>query len=287
MIEIVKTMNATDGSKKYLVKSDSQKNCFETLLFSLQKEPDNYILCISSQVGCQMGCKFCATGALGYCNNIDANDLVDLVELIEKENTDKKIGWYSFMGMGEPLNNFDNVMKFYNIMSKKNKNVHFSLSTVGIADKIYELADSGCPYYLFVSLHFPFDEMRKKSMPIDNKYPIKEVIDACDYYYSKSGQKVEMSYMLLEGVNDTDECFKELTRLLSPEKYRIQILLYNDVDVKNDVIKFERADQNYATEFAEKLRKLNYEVNISLSVAKDVLAGCGQMTGKYDKGELI
>ena len=124
-------------------------------------------------------------------------------------------------------------------------------------------------------------------MPIDNKYPVKEVIDACDYYYSKSGQKVEMSYMLLEGVNDTDECFKELTRLLSPEKYRIQILLYNDVDVKNDVIKFERADQNYATEFAEKLRKLNYEVNISLSVAKDVLAGCGQMTGKYDKGELI
>ena len=110
MIEIVKTMNATDGSKKYLVKSDSQKNCFETLLFSLQKEPDNYILCISSQVGCQMGCKFCATGALGYCNNIDANDLVDLVELIEKENTDKKIGWYSFMGMGEPLNNFDNVL---------------------------------------------------------------------------------------------------------------------------------------------------------------------------------
>ena len=287
MIKIVKTLKAIDGSKKYLVKSDAYDNCFEVLLFSLEKEPDNYILCISSQVGCKMGCKFCATGALGYCDNIYVSDLIDVVNLIEEENKDKKIGWYSFMGMGEPLDNFDNIIEFYNIMSKKNDKVRFSLSTVGIVDKIYKLADLGCPYYLFVSLHFPFNYMRSESMPINKKYSIEEVMDACDYYYSKSGQKVEISYMLLEGINDTDECLKELTKILSPEKYKIQILLYNDVNLKNGKIQYLRADENYAVEFAEKLKKMNYEVNISISVAKDVLAGCGQMTGKYNMGDAI
>ena len=283
MIKIVKILKSIDGSKKYLIKSDSYENCFEILLFSLPKEPDNYILCISSQVGCKMGCKFCATGALGYCENIKANDLIESIDLITSENQDKKIGWYSFMGMGEPLNNFDNLIEFHNFMKKKNNNVRFSLSTVGIPDKIYKLADLGCPFYLFLSLHFPFNKMRSESMPINNKYSIKEIIKACDYYNSKSGEKVEISYMLLHNVNDTNECLEELTKLLSAEKYRIQILLYNDVNTVKTKNKYLRADEKYALEFAESLKKRNYEVNISLSVAKDILAGCGQMTGKYNE----
>lgn len=281
MIEIVKTLTSIDGSKKYLIKSDAYDNCFETLLFSLPKEPNNYILCISSQVGCRMGCKFCATGSLGYCNNIDVNDLIDLVDIIQNENKDKTIGWYSFMGMGEPLDNFDNIMKFYNVMHKTNDKVRFSLSTVGIVDKIYEMAKMGAPYYLFVSLHFPFDKMRNSSMPITSKYPIKEIINACDYYNKKSREKVEISYLLLHNINDTEECFEKLTKLLSPEKYRIQILLYNDVGLKNENV-YIRANESHAVKFAEKLKMLGYEVNISLSVARDIVAGCGQMTGKYN-----
>ena len=283
MIKIMKSLESNDGSKKYLVKSENHSQCFEALLYSLPKDGNNYNICISSQVGCKMGCKFCATGALGYCENIDVKDLVDVINVIKEDNKDKKIIWYSFMGMGEPLNNFDNIIKFYNIMSKNDSDVKFALSTVGIADKIYELADLGCPYSLFVSLHFPFDEMRKKSMPINNRFSIKEVIDACDYYYLKSRKKVKISYMLLEGINDTDECISELIRLLSPDKYRIQILLYNDVKTKDNKINYVRADEKYAVEFANKLIKNNFEVTISLSVAKDILAGCGQMTGKYNE----
>ena len=275
-MKIVTTLSGKDGSQKYLIKGEFYEECFEALLFSLPADPSNYILCISSQIGCNIACTFCATGSLGYCYNISAQDLVATVDLIEQQNKGINIAWYSFLGMGEPLNNFDNIVAFHDLM--RNRNVKLSLSTVGIPERIHELADLGCPYYLFLSLHFPFDEMREQYIPINKAYPIDSIISACDYYNGKSGKKIEVSYMLLEGINDTDECLNELARLLDPLKDRIQLLLYNESLLNQQ--QYKRIDKGKVQNFADRLKAHNFEVSISISVAQDIFGGCGQMTGK-------
>lgn len=190
-------------------------------------------VCVSSQVGCPLACKFCATGKMGFKRGLTAMEIIQQViffaRLLKKEK--KKITNVVFMGMGEPFLNYDNVMEAIRVMNDKNGlNIgarHISISTVGITEGIKNLAKEGLQINLAISLHAPSNELRSKIIPANNKYPIGPILRSVDEYIRKTKRKVMFEYLLIDGVNDSDSCALELAKIMKKPLYFLNLILYN------------------------------------------------------------
>ncbi len=274
-----KLVSKLDGTVKYLF-SFHDNECVESVVMNYNH---GYSICISTQVGCKMGCTFCATGKSGYSRNLTASEMLAQIESAQKD-LGVRISNIVLMGMGEPLDNFDNVTRFLKLVSSEQTlNIgmrHITLSTCGIVPKIIELADMKLQLTLSVSLHAPFDELRSKTMPINNAYNISELLDACRYYIDKTNRRVSFEYALIDSVNDSDECAKELGKLLSGMLCHVNLIPVNSVQGTGYIkskIKRQQA-------FVDILSACGITATVRRTLGSDINASCGQLRRKYKEG---
>lgn len=260
-----------DGTTKFLWKLEDGRTIESVLLFY----PNRVSACISTQVGCALKCKFCSTGASGFERNLTTGEIVSQVLAIEKLK-DVNINNVVLMGMGEPMLNYDNVLKaIRNWNNKKMKNLgarRITISTAGIADKIEELADFELDIRLSVSLHAPNNYIRDQIMPINSKYPIEEVIQSCKIYQEKTKNRVTIEYIAIKGLNDGVEHAEELAKLLKDLKVMVNI-----IPVNPNPAGFERPSKRFLTNFVNKLKDNNIEATLRMEKGTDIDAACGQL----------
>lgn len=295
MIKEVEKIKSVDGSSKYLFNDGkSEKGNFEALYFYPGDDNDSKSsICMSTQIGCGVGCAFCATGKLGLSRNLKSEEMLEAIsKVLEAEKNDgediRNLESIALMGMGEPLHNYKEIRKFYHQASKLLPVKHISLSTSGVTDKIIKLADDDTNYNLLFSLHSPFNEERNKLMPINKKYPLEDVINACAYYYNKKqkdslGLKIKASYLLLKDFNDSDKHAEQLIKMLDNDIFKVQILLYNE----NEELPFKRPSIERAKDFEKILNESGLETKISISKGQDIAGACGQMAGKKKKQKSV
>lgn len=281
-ITILDKRISVDGTIKFLYRL-SDNNIIEGVLM---KYKYGYTLCVSTQVGCRMGCKFCASTLHGLVRNLTAGEILGQVVTINKflggklgEN--RMITNIVLMGSGEPLDNYENVTKFLRLVTdKKGLNIserNISLSTCGLVEKIKQLADDGFKVTLTISLHASTDEERKALMPIANKYSIKEILDACHYYYKKANRRVVFEYVLVKDKNDSFEDAKKLAGLLSGLMSHINVIPLNSVE-ERDLIGSTREQ---AAKFVQMLSKLGQSATLRRTLGEDIDGACGQLRQKY------
>lgn len=233
-------------------------------------------LCLSSQYGCLMGCSFCASEPDTFDGNISCREMLESVSVIEKDISSRNLtlpGTYDLKGIGEPLMNYHNIKEFYKEITKRPSTRHVKISTCGIAPRMRDLASDDLNVDIFLSLHNPFQNERVNIMPISRKYPVDEVIRSCEYYYSQSKRQVVASYLLLEGVNDTKKHLDELVRILDNEVFRIELLLYNNVNKMNYI----RLSETKASEISQYLTSHGIQTKLVVSKGRDIEGGCGQL----------
>lgn len=265
-----------DDTKKYLflLRDD---NIIESVLM---KYSYGYSACISTQVGCRMGCLFCASTREGCIRNLNPSEMAEQIYAIE-EDLGIRIGNVVLMGSGEPLDNYDNVLKFLNIIHhEKGHNLSYrniTLSTCGIVPKIYELADEGIPITLSISLHSPFDSIRKTIMPIARTYSIEEIIEACRYYFEKTNRRITMEYTMMEGINDSMRDLDELIRILKGLSCHVNLIPLNPIkefdSEKPKITSIER--------FQNGLKKANIQATVRREMGADINAACGQLRRSF------
>ena len=271
-----------DGTIKFLFKL-ADNNIIEGVLM---KYKYGNTLCVSTQVGCRMGCKFCASTLHGLVRNLTAGEILGQVVTTNnflggKLGENRKITNIVLMGSGEPLDNYDNVTKFLRLVTDKNglniSERNISLSTCGLVEKIKKLADDGFKVTLTISLHASTDEERCELMPIANKYSIKEILDACKYYYKKSNRRVVFEYVLVKDKNDSFEDAKKLADLLKGLTSHINVIPLNSVE-ERDLIGSTREQ---ATKFVQMLSKLGQSATLRRTLGEDIDGACGQLRQKY------
>lgn len=268
-----------DDTVKYLF-SFNDGECVESVVM---KYHHGYSICISTQVGCKMGCTFCATGKSGYSRDLTASEMLAQIESAQKD-LNVRISNIVLMGMGEPLDNYDNVIRFLKIVSSENSlNIgmrHITLSTCGVVPKIYELADLGLQITLSVSLHAPTDEVRSTTMPINKAYNISELLKACRYYINKTNRRISFEYAMIDSVNDTDECAKILSQKLSGMLCHVNLIPVNSVKGTGYVkSKLERQQA-----FIDILSKKGVTATVRRTLGSDINASCGQLKRNYKEG---
>lgn len=272
-IEIIdKRESNIDGTVKYLF-ALSNDTIIESVL--MRYEHGNAV-CISTQAGCRMGCKFCASTVNGLDRNLLVGELLAQVYEIQKD-CGERVSHIVLMGSGEPLENFDNVVKFINIINSKNgleiSQRHITLSTCGLVDKIYELAELKLQINLAISLHAPNDDIRLQLMPIAKKYPIETVLKACKDYGDTTKRRVTYEYALIRGVNDSHANANELGRKLRHTLAHVNLIPVNDVKEHN----FIKGSKQSISEFAEILRSMGIDTTIRRELGSDINAACGQL----------
>ncbi len=228
-------------------------------------------LCVSTQVGCKMGCKFCASTLAGWVRNLEPSEM--LGQMYESErDSGKTLDSVVLMGIGEPLDNFDNVMKFLKILDESGFSLRrVSLSTCGVVDRIYELAKLKLGVTLSVSLHAATDEKRSEIMPINKKYPLKTLMKACDDYFAATGRRISFEYSLIEGVNDDESSAKELISLLGGKNCHINLIPINEVRERG----FRKSP--YVERFQRLLTKAGMNATVRRTLGADINAACGQL----------
>lgn len=252
----------------------------ESVLMSYAKRNT---VCVSTQVGCPLSCAFCATGQMGFKRNLTASEIIEQVlyfnRYLKKKN--QRVDNLVFMGMGEPLLNYDNVLESIRIMNHKDCfNIgirHFSISSVGLPEKIKQLATEDLAINLAISLHAPDDLIRKKIMPIAKEYSLKEIFTAVDYFIKKTARKVMFEYLLIKDVNDSPECAKALAKLMHKKLYHLNLMNYNSTASFKPTT-FERLKV-----FKEILEKNKIAVTFRRSFGEDIAAACGQLAGENNK----
>ncbi len=267
-----------DGTIKYLIEF-ADGNCAETVLMRFDNR-SNLSMCVSSQIGCKMGCKFCATGKNGFKRNLFAHEIISQI-LHAQIDTGLKITNVVFMGQGEPLDNFDNVVEALKLI---NKNLQISirritLSTCGVVPKILELSKNELLPTLAVSLHSPNHALRSEVMPIERKYDINALHDVLKIYNQQTKDRITIEYILIGGFNDTIECAKELINYLKDLKCNINLIPYNPI--KGD--KFKKPERNDMLRFKYLLEASGKKVTIRLERGADIDAACGQLAGRLNK----
>ena len=283
-VQILDKKVSNDGTVKFLYKL-YDNNVIEGVLM---KYKYGYTLCVSTQVGCRMRCAFCASGIDGLVRNLSCGEIlgqvIEVNQFLEGSlKGDRKITNIVLMGSGEPLDNYDNVKKFVKLVNNENglniSERNISLSTCGIVENIYRLADDDMQITLTISLHAPFDDMRKKLMPIANKYSISEIIKACKYYFNKTGRRVVFEYVLIKNVNTTDECINEIARLMKGFSYHINVISLNNVEEKD----LQGTTREEAFEFVKKLQDRHISATLRRTMGQDIDGACGQLRRKYLK----
>lgn len=238
-------------------------------------------ICVSSQVGCNMGCKFCESGRLKKVRNLEAYEMVVQILKVE-EDINERISHVVIMGIGEPFDNYNNVTNFIKIINHpKGLSIgsrHITVSTSGIVPKIREFANFPYQVNLAVSLHAPNDEIRNKIMPINKAYPIKEIISALKYYYEKTNRRITFEYIMLDGINDTPKCALELSKLLKGLNCYINLIPYNETTN----IDFKRSKKDNILKFYDIIKKNNINVTIRREFGTNISAACGQLRSKRE-----
>ena len=261
-----------DGTRKYLFLLDDG-NVIESV-FMRYKHGNS--VCISSQVGCRMGCRFCASTLDGLVRGLTPSEMLDQIYQIGRD-TGERVSNVVVMGTGEPMDNFDNLLKFIELLTDENglnisqRNV--TVSTCGIVPKILELAEEKLQITLALSLHGATQEKRRKLMPIANKYELSQVLAACDAYFEKTGRRVTFEYSLVHGVNDTPEDVRELTGLLRHRNCHLNLIPVNPVKERN----FVRPSRENALNFKNNLEKSGINVTIRREMGSDIDGACGQL----------
>lgn len=268
-----------DGTVKYLFKL-SDGEFIESVLMSYHHGTS---ICISSQVGCKMGCTFCATGRQGFQRNLLPSEMLSQV-MSAQSDSGKRISNIVLMGMGEPLDNFDNVIRFLKLVSDENGlNIgmrHISLSTCGMVDKIYELAELKLQLTLSVSLHAPNDLLRGKTMPVNKKWGVDELIKACRYYIDLTGRRISFEYAMIEGINDSESCARELCGLLKGILCHINLIPVNNVTGSG----YKRTNIKQIHRFSAVLARSGLTATVRRTLGSDIEASCGQLRGKHILG---
>jgi len=236
-------------------------------------------ICVSSQVGCNMGCKFCESGRLKKVRNLETYEMVEQIILVE-EIAKTKINSVVIMGIGEPFDNYENVMNFIKIINDPKTMAigarHITVSTCGIVPKIKEFAECGLQINLAISLHAPNDEIRKKIMPIANAYPLSELISVLKDYIAKTNRRVTLEYVMLEGINDSVSCAHELSDLIRGMNVYVNLIAYNETNN----IQFKASSKEVIDEFFNTLKKRGIEVTVRRKFGTKISAACGQLRSK-------
>lgn len=268
------------GVHKYLFElEDSQK--IEAVL--MEHDYGNSI-CVSSQVGCNMGCTFCESGRLKKVRNLETFEMVSQILMVEND-LNIRISHVVLMGIGEPLDNYDNVVDFLDIInSPKGIDIgsrHITISTCGLVPKIREFINLGKQVNLAISLHAPNNELRNRLMHINKVYPIEEIIDVIKEYLAKTNRRVTFEYILLKDVNDTKECALELAKLLKGLNCYVNLIPYNETSH----IEYKKSSKSQIMDFYDTLKKNNISVTIRKEFGSKVNAACGQLRAKHEEVE--
>ena len=272
-----------DGTIKYLIEYPDG-NRVETVLMSYEKRP-NLTACISTQVGCAVGCAFCATGKRGFIRNLSAREIIEQLMAMQMDSG-LIVTNIVFMGQGEPLLNYDETTKAIKIMNSEFEigMRRITVSTCGIVPNIYKLTELNRQLVLALSLHAPDHELRKKLMPIENKYPVHDAIEALKFFIKKTGRRVTIEYVLIEGVNDSIEHAHKTNDLLKGLKYNVNLIPFNPVEGCD----FRKPSVERVNKFKEVLEQVNKKITVRLEKGSDITAACGQLTGNFDNpGETL
>lgn len=290
-LKIKKLRKSKDSSIKFLFELIDGK-LVESVYMPWYSDDFNEIervtLCVSTMAGCPVECAFCATGTLGFQRNLNVAEIIDQVIIVEQE-LGSKISNIVFMGMGEPLLNYNNVKKAISIFTNSDSNFFsrkkITLSTVGITEKIKQLADEDNPPKLALSLHATTNGFRQKIIPLSKKTTLKSIMDAIEYYYRKTGIPITYEYIPFDGLNDTDNDAKRLARILKRVPSKVNLIPFNDISFALPNIvgqNLKATPKEKILEFGNKIREYGGKVTIRDTFGTDIEAACGQLA-LYDK----
>ena len=265
-----------DGTRKYLFLLEDG-NAIESVFM---KYKHGNSVCISSQVGCRMGCRFCASTLDGLVRGLTPAEMLDQIYQIGKD-IGERISNVVVMGTGEPMDNFDNLLKFIELLTDENglniSQRNLTVSTCGIVPRMKELADKKLSITLALSLHASNQKKRLALMPVANKYDIQEVVDACRYYFEQTGRRVTFEYSLVGGVNDTDEDARELSELIHGMNCHVNLIPVNPIKERD----FVQSNVAVIEAFKNKLEKNGINVTIRREMGRDIDGACGQLRKRY------
>ena len=269
-------ISGVDGTRKYLFCLEDG-NVIESVL--MRYKHGNSV-CISSQVGCRMGCRFCASTLNGLARNLRASEILEQVYRIQRD-TGERVSNVVIMGSGEPMDNYENVVRFIRLLSApEGLNIsqrNITVSTCGLVPQIYRLAEEGLQITLALSLHAPSDEVRRELMPIANRYPLREVLDACGNYYEKTGRRLTFEYSLVKGVNDNLEEAKALARLIGGYHGHVNLIPVNPIKERDYV----QSNREAVEAFKNYLERQGINVTVRREMGRDIGGACGQLRKSY------
>jgi 23S rRNA (adenine2503-C2)-methyltransferase len=289
-LDIVRVLGSRDTTRKFLFRL-SDGNLIESVLIPASaalygSRSDRLTICISTQVGCAYGCKFCASGLEGFSRNLRPNEIVDQIMAIERE-AGEKIDNIVFMGMGEPLANLDNLLRAIRIINAPwgigIGARHITVSTSGLAPQIRKLAEEPPQIRLAISLHGATDEVRDRIMPINRRYNIETLLSACDYYISRKKQRLTFEYILIQAVNDSDEQAHLLAKHARRLKAKVNLIPYNTVSG----LEWSRPSQDRQEKFLSILREHGATATLRREKGHDIDAACGQLRLQTKREEFV
>ncbi|MBR5786986.1 MAG: 23S rRNA (adenine(2503)-C(2))-methyltransferase RlmN [Clostridia bacterium] len=267
-----KLCSKVDDTIKYLFDL-GDGNLVESVLM---KYKYGYSACVSTQVGCKMGCTFCASTKAGFVRNLSSGEILGQIVSMNAD-MNIRIGHVVLMGIGEPLDNYDNVLDFLRkAQNEKGLGISYrniSLSTCGLAEKVIQLSEEKLPITLSISLHSPFDSQRSEMMPVNRKYPLDKLLDACNIYTLSTGRRITYEYALIEGVNDTKEHAARLISLLKGKLCHVNLIPVNKVEGTG----YEKASKKNIAAFQEMLEKGGVNATVRRTLGQDIEAACGQL----------
>ncbi len=268
-----------DGTVKYLFRM----NDGEFVESVLMRYRHGTSICISTQVGCKMGCDFCATGRSGFSRNLTASEILSQVQAASLDEG-VRISNIVLMGMGEPLDNYDNVLRFLELVSDPNGMDigmrHISLSTCGLVDKIYDLAERKLQLTLSVSLHAPNDAIRNRTMPVNRRWNVEALLKACRHYAKATGRRISFEYAMIRGVNDSDACALELADRLKGMLAHVNLIPVNAVEGAG----YRKSQRERQQRFIEILSSRGIACTVRRTLGSDIEASCGQLKRRHEGG---
>jgi 23S rRNA (adenine2503-C2)-methyltransferase len=282
-MELLQTLASKDGStSKFLFRLDpEEENGKGSVIESvLMKYHHGNSVCISSQDGCRMGCRFCASTLNGLERNLQASEMLDQIYHIQKQSGER-VSNVVVMGTGEPLDNYEELLRFIHMLSDE-EGLHISqrnitVSTCGLVEQIYRLAEEKLSITLAISLHAPNDEIRRKLMPAAQKYSMKEIMEACDYYYQKTGRRISFEYSLVSGINDSPENAIELSKLLRGKNCHVNLIPVNAIKERD----FRHGSGETIRKFQQILEQGHINATVRREMGSDINAACGQLRKSY------
>ncbi len=275
-----KYVSNLDGTVKYLFRLYDG----EYIESVVMKYKYGYTICVSSQVGCKMGCTFCASTLAGFKRNLSSGEIESQLHCAQKD-LNVRISHIVMMGIGEPLDNFDNVMTFLeNVNNEIGMNIsmrNITVSTCGVVPMIYELMNRNLQLTLTISLHAPNDSIRSKTMPVNKKYPVDMLLKACREYEEKTGRRVSFEYTLIKGINDSCENAQELADKLKGSLCHVNLIPVNDVEERGNI----RSEKDDIIRFQTILKNNGINATIRRTLGSDINASCGQLRYKKKRGD--